>query len=191
MKTAKIKSYGFQAFYTGPGLDGHCILLDLYYLLWKVKEQDFYTSLFESSMLVNNSMASYVVSRITKLFNKRKMSLHDSKILLLGMTYKKDISDYRESLANDIMLHLQAEFAKVDFYYPYAQSYKHPYKHQAKHCQGLSTFEKEQLSQYDLVVITIDYSVLDYSMIQKNTKVIFDTRNATRDAEDKSNIELL
>lgn len=187
IEAAKTKPYGFQAFYPGPGLGGHCIPLDPYYLSWKAKEQGFHTSMIESSMLVNNNMANYIVSRITKLLNKRKKSLHDSKILLLGMAYKKDISDYRESPAIDIMLHLKTEFSKVDFYDPYVQSYKH----QEKCYQGLTTLDKEQLAQYDLVVITTDHSVLDYSMIQKNAKVIFDTRNATKDVEDKNNIELL
>src|SRR5699024_5855915 len=134
IEAAKTKPYGFQAFYPGPGLGGHCIPLYPCYLSWKAKEQGFHTSMIESSMLVNNNMANYIVSRITKLLNKRKKSLHDSKILLLGVAYKKDISDYRESPAIDIILHLQAEFAKVDFYDPYVQSYKH----QAKHYQGLT-----------------------------------------------------
>lgn len=187
IEAAKTKPYGFQAFYPGPGLGGHCIPLDPYYLSWKAKEQGFHTSMIESSMLVNNNMSNYIVSRITKILNKRKITLHDSKILLLGMAYKKDISDYRESPAIDIMLKLQAEFANVDFYDPYIQTYEH----HSKNYQGLTSLDEEHLAHYDLIVITTDHSTVDYATIQKHAKMIFDTRNATKCIEDKSNIELL
>ena len=112
---AKTKPYGFQAFYPGPGLGGHCIPLDPYYLSWKAREYGFHTSMIESSMMVNDKMPEYCVERAMAILNRSKKPLNGSKILVLGVAYKNDIDDYRESPAIEVIEILKKNGAKTDF----------------------------------------------------------------------------
>lgn len=186
IEAAKTKPYGFQAFYPGPGLGGHCIPLDPYYLTWKAREYDYHTRLIELSGEINNYMPQYILERSSKILNRFKKSLKESKILILGVAYKSDIDDYRESPALKVIENFQNEGSEVKFYDPYISIYKR----NGKDYKG-TELTKEVLNNSDLVVILTDHKKYDYNFIQENSKFIFDTRNATRDVMNKENIELL
>lgn len=185
---AKTKPYGFQAFYPGPGLGGHCIPLDPYYLDWKAREYGFHTSMIQASGMINDRMPEYCVERVSKLLSdKFKKSINGAKVLVLGVAYKNDIDDYRESPALRVIEILQEKGAIVEFYDPWIPEYK--YKGE-KH-RGLNAIDEKQVQTYDLVMITAAHSKFDYMMLQKNAKAIFDTRNAMKNITDRGNIELL
>lgn len=187
IEVAKTKPYGFQAFYPGPGLGGHCIPIDPYYLTWKAREYGFHTSMIESAMMINDRMPEYCVERTGDILNKLGVTFKDAKVLMLGVAYKADINDYRESPAIEFMLKLKQKECNVDYYDPYIQSYE---KNGAVYI-GIDHINEEIISVYDLVIISTGHKILDYNMIQKNAKFIFDVRNATKDVENRDNIELL
>ena len=184
---AKTKPYGFQAFYPGPGLGGHCIPLDPYYLSWKAREYGFHTSMIESSMMVNDRMPEYCVERAMAILNRHKKALNGSKVLVLGVAYKNDIDDYRESPAIDVIEKLLAAGADTDFFDPFIPSFRE----HGKEYHGIEKIDAEIVASYDLVVITAAHTVFDYEMIQQNAQAIFDTRNAMKDVEARDNIEVL
>lgn len=184
---AKTKPFGYQAFYPGPGLGGHCIPLDPYYLTWKAREYGFHTSMIENSMIINDRMPEYCVERCYKVLNKQKKAMSEAKILVLGVAYKNDIDDYRESPALKVIELLKAEDADVDFYDPYIPTYRY----KGESYTGIKGIDPEVLQGYDLVVITTAHKSYDLEMIQKNSKAIFDTRNAMAFCKKKDNIELL
>ena len=184
---AKTKPYGFQAFYPGPGLGGHCIPLDPYYLSWKAREYGFHTSMIESSMMVNDRMPEYCVERSMAILNRHKKALNGSKVLVLGVAYKNDIDDYRESPAIRVIEKLKEDGADTDFYDPWISEYKD--KGQIFH--GIEKIDAEIISSYDLIVITAAHTNIDYDMIQQNAAAIFDIRNAMKDIADRENIEVL
>ena len=184
---AKTKPYGFQAFYPGPGLGGHCIPLDPYYLSWKAREYGFHTSMIESSMMVNDKMPEYCVERSMAILNRHKKALNGSKILVLGVAYKNDIDDYRESPAIRVIEKLKEAGAETDFYDPWIAEYKD----KGQIFKGIDGIDESVISEYDLVVITAAHTNIDYNMIQKNAKAIFDTRNAMKAVVDRDNIEVL
>lgn len=184
---AKTKPYGFQAFYPGPGLGGHCIPLDPYYLSWKAREYGFHTSMIESSMMINDKMPEYCVERAMSILNRYKKSLNGSKVLVLGVAYKQDIDDYRESPAIPVINILKENGADVEFYDPYIGSFKE----NGLIMEGLKCIDADIVSQYDLVMITCGHTNIDYNMIQKNAKVIFDTKNVMKNIESRDNIEVL
>ncbi|MCY6353845.1 nucleotide sugar dehydrogenase [Clostridium sp. ZS2-4] len=186
IEAAKTKPYGFQAFYPGPGLGGHCIPLDPYYLTWKAREYDYHTRLIETSGEINNYMPQYILQRASKILNKFKKPLNGSKILILGIAYKNDIDDYRESPALKVIENFKKEGAYVEFNDPYIPSYRY----KGEEYNGVE-LTQEVLNNADLVVITTAHKKYDYNFIQKNSEFIFDTRNATKDVENKQNIELL
>ena len=184
---AKTKPYGFQAFYPGPGLGGHCIPLDPYYLSWKAREYGFHTSMIESSMMVNDRMPEYCVERSMAILNRHKKALNGSKVLVLGVAYKNDIDDYRESPAIDVIEKLIESGAETEFYDPYIPTFRE----HGKEYKGIEKIDADIVAGYDLVVITAAHSVFDYEMIQKNAQAIFDTRNAMKDIDCRDNIEVL
>lgn len=173
---AKTKPFGFQAFYPGPGLGGHCIPLDPYYLTWKAREYGFHTSMIESSMIINDKMPEYCVERSYKVLNKQGIAMSKSKILVLGVAYKNDIDDYRESPALKLIDLLQNERAKVDFYDPFINSYR--YKGEV--CTGLTTIDAKVLKAYDLIIIATSHTSFDIDLIVDNANMIFDTRNCIK-----------
>lgn len=187
IEAAKTKPYGFQAFYPGPGLGGHCIPLDPYYLSWKAREYGFHTSMIESSMMINDRMPEYCIERAGKILNNYKKPLNGSKILALGVAYKQDIDDYRESPALRVIAEFEKAGSIIDYYDPYILIYK--YKGKEKH--GLKKLSKELLNSYDLIIITAAHTNIDYNFIQQNAKVIFDTKNAMKSINNRENIELL
>lgn len=184
---AKTKPYGFQAFYPGPGLGGHCIPLDPYYLSWKAREYGFHTSMIESSMMINDKMPEYCVERAMKILNEHGKALSKSNVLVLGVAYKQDIDDYRESPAIDVIEILEQNCANTEFYDPYISEYKH----EGKVKKGIEKIDGEIISSYDLIVITASHSNVDYEMVSKNAKAIFDTKNAMKEIENRDNIEVL
>lgn len=184
---AKTKPYGFQAFYPGPGLGGHCIPLDPYYLSWKAREYGFHTSMIESSMMINDRMPEYCVERAEKILNRFRKALNGSKILVLGVAYKQDIDDYRESPAIRVIEVLWQEGAEVDYYDPWIPEYKN----HGKTVYGLNEISPEIIKKYDLIMITAAHSNIDYEMVQKNANFVFDTKNVMKKIPDRENIEVL
>ena len=184
---AKTKPYGFQAFYPGPGLGGHCIPLDPYYLSWKAREYGFHTSMIESSMMINGRMPEYCVERAGKILNRFQKALNGARILLLGVAYKQDIDDYRESPALKVFEEFEKMGSKVEFFDPYISSYRF----KGKVHNGIEKIDEDVLSSYDLVVITTAHSSVDYDMVARASKVVFDTKNAMKGVKDKSRIEVL
>lgn len=184
---AKTKPYGFQAFYPGPGLGGHCIPLDPYYLSWKAREYGFHTSMIESSMMVNDRMPEYCVDRAGKILNRFKKALNGSKVLVLGVAYKQDIDDYRESPAIRVIDELKKTGAEVEFYDPWVAEFSE----NGQVMQGLKEISPEIVNGYDLVMITTAHSNVDYEMVQKSAKMIFDTKNVMKHVTKRENIEIL
>ncbi len=184
---ASTKPYGFQPFYPGPGLGGHCIPLDPYYLSWKAREFGFHTSMIESSMMVNDKMPEYCVERAMKILNRYGKALSTSKILVMGIAYKQDIDDYRESPAIDVIDNLKNNGAEVDFFDPYISEYKH----KGEIFIGIDKIDDKIISQYDLVMITTSHSNVDYELVNESAKVIFDTKNAMKDTLKRDKIEIL
>ena len=184
---AKTKPYGFQAFYPGPGLGGHCIPLDPYYLSWKAREYGFHTSMIEASGMINDRMPEYTVLRAGEILNRFSKSIKNAKVLILGVAYKQDIDDYRESPALNVIEEFNKRGAEVTFYDPWVSSYK--FKGAVHH--GKKELTKELLENADIVVITTAHTNVDYEFVQQNAKVVFDTKNAMKEINKRINIELL
>lgn len=184
---AKTKPYGFQAFYPGPGLGGHCIPLDPYYLSWKAREYGFHTSMIESSMMINDQMPEYCVERASKILNRYAKAMNGAKVLVLGVAYKQDIDDYRESPALRVIEVLEREKAAVDFYDPWVKEYRY----NGRQHQGLKEISPEVIASYDLVMITTAHTNVPYDMIQENAVAIFDTKNVMKHISSRENIEIL
>ena len=184
---ANTKPYGFQAFYPGPGLGGHCIPLDPYYLTWKAREYGFHTTLIENSMVINDSQPEYCVERAMYILNRHQKSINGANILILGVAYKQDIDDYRESPALVLIDKLNDVGANVEYYDPWVVTYK---RH-SKSFYSITNLIPEKIKQYDLVIIACAHSNVDYEMIQKNAKSIFDTKNVMKNITDRKNIEVL
>ena len=184
---ASTKPYGFMPFYPGPGLGGHCIPIDPLYLSWKTKEYDYYTKMIETSAEINDGMPEYVVDRIYRILNRFRKSINSSRILLLGVAYKKDIDDIRESPAVKIISLLEKEGATVLYNDPYIPlCFVNGNEHRSEE------LTEELLKSVDLVVLITDHSSYDYETIVKNASFVFDTRNATKNLYNEfANIELL
>jgi len=187
IEAAKSKPYGFQAFYPGPGLGGHCIPLDPYYLSWKAREYGFHTSMIESSMMINDRMPEYCLERSSVILNRFEKSLKGSKVLVLGVAYKQDIDDYRESPALVVIDILKSMGSEVKYFDPYIQEYKY----KGEKYQGEKELTKELLSSSDLVLVTASHTNVDYDFVQENSIFIFDTKNAMKEVKNRENIELL
>ena len=184
---AKTKPYGFTAFYPGPGLGGHCIPLDPYYLSWKAREFGFHTSMIESSMMINDKMPEYCADRIARALNDAGKAVNGSDVLILGVAYKRDIDDYRESPALRLIEELKKRGASVSYYDPWIPEYK--YKDETMH--SAPCLSENLLDSADIVVITCDHSNVDYEKVQQHSRIVFDTRNATKQLGKKENIILL
>jgi len=184
---AKTKPYGFHAFYPGPGLGGHCIPLDPYYLTWKAREYSFHTTLIENSMVINDGQPEYCVERAMHILNRYKKAINGAKILVLGVAYKQDIDDYRESPAIRVIEELEKVGADICYYDPWVAEYHK----NGKVVKGLEMITAKRIAEFDLVMITTAHTNVDYKMVQENAKVIFDTKNVTKDLKNRGNIELL
>lgn len=187
IEAAKTKPYGFQAFYPGPGLGGHCIPLDPFYLAWKAREFDYHTRLIETSGEINTGMPEYVVQRAMTVLNRDKKSLNGSKVLVLGVAYKADIDDYRESPALNVIDLLIKQGAETTFYDPFIPEYRH----KGQIHVGAKELTDDMIRESDIVIICTAHSCFDYQKIGTLAQEVFDTRNAMKDVKDRANIELL
>ncbi|MEL3970749.1 nucleotide sugar dehydrogenase [Rossellomorea oryzaecorticis] len=176
---AATKPYGFMPFYPGPGLGGHCIPIDPFYLTWKAREYKYHTKLIELAGEINNAMPEYVVSRTMQILNKNQKSLNGAKVLVLGVAYKKDIDDVRESPALDILSEMSKEGADFTVVDPHVKQFR-------LNGQVIEPVDltEEALVNADLVLITTNHSSFDYKMIAEKSPVIFDTRNAMKNYRD-------
>ena len=187
IEAAKTKPYGFLPFYPGPGIGGHCIPLDPYYLSWKAREYGFHTSMIEASMMINDKMAEYCVNRVSHILNKFKKALNGSKILVLGVAYKQDIDDYRESPAIKIIEELIKNGSKVSYYDPLIKAFKN----NNLSMEGLLYLTQEVIESSDIVVIATAHTKVDYKLVQNYAKAIFDTKNVMKNIFPRDNIEVL
>lgn len=185
---AKTKPYGFQAFYPGPGLGGHCIPLDPYYLTWKAREYGFHTTLIENSMVINDGQPEYCVERAMHILNRHKKAINGAKVLMLGVSYKNDIDDYRESPAIRVYKELKRVGAEVEYYDPWVPEFHNMYGESGKSIPALTP---EVVAGYDLVMVTCAHHNVDYAMVQANAKAVFDTKNVMKDIQPRDNIEVL
>ena len=185
---AKTKPYGFQAFYPGPGLGGHCIPLDPYYLTWKAREYDFHTTLIENSMVINDSQPEYCVERAMHILNRHRKAINGAKILMLGVSYKNDIDDYRESPAIRVMKELRKVGADVEYYDPWVPKFRNMYGQSG---ESLEELTPESVKAFDLVMVTAAHHNVDYEMVQKYAKAVFDTKNVMAGIGERGNIEVL
>lgn len=180
IEAASTKPFGFHPFYPGPGLGGHCIPVDPFYLSWKAKEYDFRTRFIELAGEVNVAMPYHVLSSVAAALNQRKKALNGSRVLILGLAYKKDIDDLRESPSLTIIELLQKEGAQVSYNDPYFPSVGKGRKYDLQmKCTPL-----ENLGQYDCVLIVTDHSDYDYAKIVRESQLVIDTRNATKGIDD-------
>ncbi len=176
IEAAKTKPFGFHAFYPGPGLGGHCIPVDPYYLSWKAREFDFQTRFIELAGDVNTAMPYHVVSSVGAALNQRKKALNGARVLVLGVAYKKDIDDLRESPSLTVIELLQREGAQVCYNDPYF-----PFVGKGRHYDlQMASTPLYNLGQYDCVLIVTDHSAYDYARIVRESQLVVDTRNATR-----------
>jgi UDP-N-acetyl-D-glucosamine dehydrogenase len=176
---AATKPFGFMPFYPGPGLGGHCIPVDPFYLSWKAREYDFATRFIELAGEVNTAMPYHVVEAIGEALNQRKKALNGARVLVMGVAYKKDVDDLRESPSLKIMELLTARGANVDYndpYFPQLHKMRH-YDYSQKKSVAL---EPKTLGSYDCVVIATDHTSYDFSAIVEHSQLVVDTRNATR-----------
>lgn len=173
---AKTKPFGFQAFYPGPGLGGHCIPIDPFYLSWKARQFDFHTRFIELAGEVNSYMPYFVLEQTTGALNEHGKPLKGSKVMVLGVAYKKDVDDLRESPALTIIELLRKRGAKVFYNDPYFARVG-----QGRHYDlNMENTPVDELGQYDAVLIVTDHSDYDYERIVRESKLVVDTRNATR-----------
>ncbi len=178
IEAASTKPFGFTPFYPGPGLGGHCIPIDPFYLTWKAREYEVATKFIELAGEVNTSMPEYVVGKVYHALNENKKCINGSKILLLGLSYKKDIDDLRESPSLKLIELLQDEGAVVDYSDEYVTSIPKLRKYEFKKKSVKLT--KQNIAKYDLVLLSTDHSYYDYKLIFDSAKIIVDTRNAFR-----------
>lgn len=186
IEAAKTKPFGF-AFYPGPGLGGHCIPLDPYYLTWKAREYGFHTSMIEASMMINDHMPEYTVERCGKILNRHRKALNGSRVLVLGVAYKQDIDDYRESPALRVIEELEKTGASVTFYDPYIPEFRY---HGKSH-KGEAALSAGLLRNTDLVVVTAAHTNVDYDFVQRYAHAVFDTKNVMKAVAVRTNIEVL
>ena len=186
IEAAKTKPYGFMPFYPGPGIGGHCIPLDPFYLTWKAREYNYHTRFIELAGEINRNMPEYIVERTSKILSQKfKKSLNGAKVLLLGVAYKKDIDDLRESPALEIIKKLEEENAVVSYYDPYIPKFVN----NGKKYKSLKELKAEEIKEKDIIIIITDHSMINYEVIVKNAKIVFDTRNVIK--YKKENVEKL
>jgi UDP-N-acetyl-D-glucosamine dehydrogenase len=177
INAASTKPFGFHPFYPGPGLGGHCIPVDPFYLSWKAKEFDFHTRFIELAGEINSAMPYHVMAAVSNALNKhKKKAMNGAKILVLGLAYKKDIDDLRESPSLTIIELLQKEGVEVFYNDPFFPTVGRGRKYNL----NMKCTPLENLGQYDAVLIVTDHSDYDYQRIVNEAQLVIDSRNATR-----------
>lgn len=175
IEAAKTKPYGFMAFYPGPGVGGHCIPIDPFYLTWKAREYNYHTRLIELAGEINMEMPQFVLSKAVKILNKIGKAISKSKILLLGAAYKRDIRDVRESPIHNLILLLEEWGVSFDYHDPWV-----PRFHNELNDKVYTGVEIDNIQNYDIVIVMTDHSVFNYEDIVNRSQHILDTRNATK-----------
>jgi len=190
---AATKPFGYMPFYPGPGIGGHCILIDPYYLSWMAREYDFTTNFIELAAEVNESMPYYVRNLIIEQLARQPVELKRANVLLLGMAFKRDVDDLRHSPALKVAELLRNDgVGRVDYYDPYIPSVVlFEGSKQAVPLQSLPELRPRLLRRYHVVCVTTDHSTVDYSMVARSSRVVVDTRNALRNVAYRKNIVLL
>ncbi len=176
INASKTKPFGFQAFYPGPGLGGHCIPIDPFYLTWKAREYDFSTRLIELAGEINTHMPYYVIERTVQALNDHGQSIRGARVLVIGLAYKKDVDDLRESPSLKLIDLLLQRGALVDYHDPYIPVMHHTRRHQFD--MRSVPLTPENLATYAIVIIATDHSCLNYQSIVAHAPLIVDTRNA-------------
>lgn len=190
LDAAFTKPFGIQPFYPGPGVGGHCIPIDPFYLTWKAREYDFSTRFIELAGEVNLRMPYFVVEKTVRILGQQRKSLRGAKLLVLGVAYKKDLPDERESPALKVIQLLLREGAEVSYHDPFIPRVVVPFSRGNSHDSRIVTLESQPLTddmlrQVDIVVITTDHTSVDYQRVVDNARAVLDTRNATRNAVTK------
>jgi UDP-N-acetyl-D-glucosamine dehydrogenase len=173
IEAAASKPFGFMPFYPGPGLGGHCIPVDPLYLSWRLRQMKYNARFIELADQVNSAMPEFVVQKVADALNARKQAVNGARVLVLGVAYKRDIDDLRESPALDVIEHLLGRGAEVSYHDPYVPAFR----------LGDHTFESvalADLSSYDCVIIVTDHRRIDYQQVASEARLVVDTRNATR-----------
>jgi UDP-N-acetyl-D-glucosamine dehydrogenase len=178
IRAAGTKPFGFTAFYPGPGLGGHCIPIDPFYLSWKARQYNMSTRFIELAGEVNVAMPEYVVQKLMDSLNDRGKALKGSRVLVLGLSYKKDIDDVRESPSVELIELLAAKGARVDYNDPHCP--RMPKKREYDLKMTSKKLSAKMLAGYDAVLISTDHSAYDYKFIVRYSKLVVDTRNATK-----------
>ena len=173
IEAAKTKPYGFMAFYPGPGIGGHCIPLDPFYLTWKAREYNYHTRLIELSGEINNEMPNFVISKSMRLLNKKGIALSKAKVLLLGAAYKKDIADMRESPIEQLIINLEDYDVKFDYNDPHVPTF-----HNERNGKTYQSVTLDNIEDYDLIIIVTNHTAYNYEDIIKRSQLILDTRMA-------------
>jgi UDP-N-acetyl-D-glucosamine dehydrogenase len=179
---AATKPFGFTPFYPGPGLGGHCIPIDPFYLTWKAREFGVHTRFIELAGEVNRGMPAWVLGKITDALNERGKSVRGAKILILGIAYKKNVDDSRESPSVDLMELLREKGAVLSYSDPHVD----PFPHMRRHAFKLAStpLSARTLADHDCVVIATDHDAFDYEMIQAHSRLVVDTRGRYRECFD-------
>ena len=185
IEAAKTKPYGFMAFYPGPGIGGHCIPLDPFYLTWKAREFGYHTRLIELAGEINNHMPEFVVNKVSKLLNKKGIALSRANILILGAAYKKDIEDMRESPVQQLMVELEKHETKFDYNDPHVPDFLNELN--GKEYKSVSL---DNIKKYDAVIIATDHTIYNYEDIVNRAKLILDTRYACKNIESDKIVRL-
>ena len=176
IEACSTKPFGFMPFYPGPGLGGHCIPIDPFYLTWKAREHGITTRFIELAGEINTLMPDYVIQKIIFALNREGKSLKSSRILLLGLAYKKNVDDTRESVTFRIMKSLEEKGAVIDYNDPYIPKIKPTRKY--KQFTGKKSVPLKKINEYDCVVILTDHTSYDFKAIEEQSSIIVDTRNA-------------
>jgi UDP-N-acetyl-D-glucosamine dehydrogenase len=178
IEAARTKPFGFHPFYPGPGLGGHCIPIDPFYLSWKARQYNMTTRFIELAGEINTHMPEYVVAKVMEALNERGKALKGSKVLVLGLAYKKDVDDVRESPSVTLIELLQARGAIVDYHDPHIPSAKPMREHNLTHMKSVP-LTPATLKKYDCVLVSTDHTRVDYDLVCQHAALVVDTRNAT------------
>ncbi len=181
VEAAGTKPFGIQTFWPGPGVGGHCIPIDPFYLTWKARQYDFHTRFIELAGEINVEVSYYVVNKVVQALNNENKSLKDARVLVLGVAYKKDIDDVRESPALKIMELLRRQGANLSYHDPYIPVIE-PHGGSTVHLENVPLTD-ENLAAADCVLILTDHSTIDYERVAAQTNIVVDTRNATKNVE--------
>jgi len=186
IEAAKSKPFGYMPFYPGPGVGGHCIRVDPYYLTWKAREHGISTRFIELAGEINIAMPKHVISRLMEELNLRhKKALGDCRILLCGLAYKKNIDDLRESPSMELLHILEEHGATVDFYDPFIPEV--PHTHDFPQYEGRKSvgWDIKEIKKYDAAIIATDHSFVDYAALVEAVPLTIDSRNSTKDLSKK------